>query len=132
MGCVMAMRALSEMAIVDATRLKPTGARRIRGARVRQKAGTADEERRLLACQRKQNREYMRRWRTSPENRAKENLRVENMRWQRNLEKLTQLPRNAEKRRCAYCHHESVMRIERLRATERGFKKVQLPYCGHC
>ncbi|MFZ0036362.1 MAG: hypothetical protein WAK91_03000 [Candidatus Acidiferrales bacterium] len=128
----MAMRALSEIAIVDATRPKHAGARKIRGARVRQKTGTADEERKLLACRRKQNREYMRRWRTSPENRAKENLRVENMRWQRSLDKFTQLPSDAEKRRCAYCHHESVMRIERLRATERGFKKVQLPYCGQC
>jgi hypothetical protein len=25
-----------------------------------------------------------------------------------------------------------VMRIDRLRPTENGFKKVELPYCGHC
>jgi hypothetical protein len=54
------------------------------------------------------------------------------MQWQRKLERATQQPREGEIRTCAYCRQESVMRIDRLRPTENGFKKVELPYCGHC
>ncbi len=91
-----------------------------------------DEQKDLAHQRRRKNREYMRRWRTSPENRAKEKRRFAGMQWQRKLERATQQPREGEIRTCAYCRQESVMRIDRLRPTENGFKKVELPYCGHC
>jgi len=85
-----------------------------------------------LAQHRKQNRDYMRRWRKSAANRAKEKRRSAGLSWQRKLERATQGPREGETPKCAYCHHESIMRIDRLRPTDTGFKKVELPYCGLC
>jgi hypothetical protein len=85
-----------------------------------------------LAQHRKQNRDYMRRWRTTAANRAKKKRRFAGLSWQRRLERATQGPREGEIPKCAYCHHESIVRIDRLRPTDTGFKKVELPYCGLC
>jgi hypothetical protein len=120
-----------QLAIVS-ERATHTGKTRIRNPRVSHGLQIAGDEEKDLAHQRRQNREYMRRWRTSPENRAKEKRRFAGMQWQRKLERASQQPREGEIRSCAYCRQESVMRIDRLRPTENGFKKVQLPYCGHC
>ena len=105
--------------------------KRVSNPRVSHEPEIAGDEQKDLSHQRRQNREYMRRWRTSPENRAKEKRRFAGMQWQRKLERETQ-QREGEIRTCAYCRQESVMRIDRLRPTENGFKKVELPYCGHC
>jgi hypothetical protein len=125
-----AMR-LIQPAIVS-ERATHTRAKRVCSPRVSCEPQSAGDEQKDRAHQRRQNREYMRRWRTSPENRAKEKRRFAGMQWQRKLERATQQPREGEIRNCAYCRQESVMRIDRLRPTENGFKKVELPYCGHC
>jgi hypothetical protein len=119
-------------AIAGAVHSTHQRAKRIRITSAGRATRDAKKEQTELGLQRKRNREYMRRWRTLPENRAKERLRHSGSEWQRRLTDAMEVRRDAEIRRCAYCHQSSVMMIQRLRATDNGFKKVDLPYCGHC
>lgn len=107
-------------------------AKRARAARIRQRPDDEYVDPRELARRRKNNREYMRTWRASPENRETERRRLAGQYLRRRLERRIEALHGHEDRRCAYCHQEAVMVIDRLRATAHGFKRVELPYCGHC
>jgi len=78
---------------------------------------------------RRDKREYMRRWRANPENRA----RVVAMRDRQCAKRKLQRSRDTGARTCSFCRtHAAVRRIERLIATEAGFKPVYVLCCTEC
>lgn len=92
----------------------------------------------LLEERRRYNREYMRMWRSDPENRRRECL--SRTRWDahRKLQS-TRVPANADmttrgKPTCGLCHLRApVCHVMRLRILPSGeFKQVRVPYCGQC
>ncbi len=91
---------------------------------------------------RRQNREYMRRWRTDPfhlaEEKAKRRERYYAVQKQRKIERESSSPRVREQtaRLCGFCFKRAAVRkIVRLRISDNapdGYVKVRIPYCGHC
>ena len=78
---------------------------------------------------RRDKREYMRKWRANPENRA----RVAAMRDRQCAKRKLQRSRETGARVCSFCRvHTAVKRIERLIATEEGFKPVYVLCCAEC
>lgn len=78
---------------------------------------------------RRDKREYMRRWRANPENRA----RVMAMRERQCAKRKLQRSRETGERMCSFCRtHAAVKRIERLVATKAGFKAVYVMCCADC
>jgi hypothetical protein len=76
----------------------------------------------------------MRKWRANPENRANERLRAINWRWNRTLERCAKR-RHASSgapQKCAYCHRNSIMTVERAAISRGEFIPIRLPYCGEC
>lgn len=86
-----------------------------------------------MSRDRRSNRQYMREWRANPKNRAKERLRAVGWRWRRKLAQLEARQRGiASGMQCAYCRQAAIMKIDRMRASEDGFRPVVVPYCGMC
>lgn len=78
---------------------------------------------------RRDKREYMRQWRANPENRA----RVVAMRQRQNAKRKVQRSEESDEKMCSFCRtHTAVKRIERLIATEAGFKPVYVLCCAEC
>lgn len=89
--------------------------------------------RRKRAC----NRKYMREWRANPKNRERERERAAASVKAREVEDALADFRSGaktiDKPLCAMCRHKPpVMMVDRLRATAKGFVRVELPYCGEC
>ena len=94
----------------------------------------------MLEERRRYNREYMRLWRSNPENRRREC--VNRTRWdlQRKLhsaeaEKASRPHNNGRgKAVCGFCHlRPPIRQVSRLRILASGeFKSVLVPYCGQC
>jgi len=76
----------------------------------------------------------MRKWRANPSNRENERLRSINWRWNRTLERCARRLRASASapRKCAYCHRDSIMTVERAAISRGEFVPVQVPYCGDC
>jgi len=80
-------------------------------------------------AERRYKREYMRRWRANPENRA----RVTAMRHRQCAKRKVERSREAGATVCALCRtHAPVKRIERLITTRAGFKAVYVMCCADC
>jgi uncharacterized protein YlaI len=78
---------------------------------------------------RRDQREYMRRWRANPENRA----RVVAMHQKQCAERKMRRSRDIGERMCSFCRrHTAVKRIERLITTKAGFKPVYVLCCAEC
>lgn len=77
-----------------------------------------------------QKRDYMRRWRSVAANRERERTHQRVAQLERKVNLLTCASRT---RVCGFCYQRpSVRIIERLIATNRGFRRVFVPYCGVC
>jgi len=74
-------------------------------------------------------REYVKRWRANPKNRARLRASVE-----RQVARRKQVPlRGAAAKVCAFCRRRrAVKQIERLITTRDGFQAVMLPSCADC
>jgi hypothetical protein len=95
--------------------------------------GNSALARRKRAC----NRQYMREWRADPKNRKRERERAAASGKARQLEDaladIRSGTKHIDKPLCAMCRHKPpVMMVDRLRATVKGFVRVELPYCGEC
>ena len=78
---------------------------------------------------RRDKRDYMRRWRANPENRA----RVVAMRHRQCAKRKVERSQEASVKVCAFCRtHAPVKRIERLITTSAGFKAVYVMCCAGC
>ena len=78
---------------------------------------------------RERNREYMRRWRASPDNRLKEITR----RMRNNALRRQQRHENSLRNVCAFCHARlAIERVDRLVVKGNAFRVVNVPYCGQC
>lgn len=96
---------------------------------MRQARAVSLQEERQQEALRRDKREYMRRWRSDPENRA----RVMAMREKQCAKRKLERSRETGTRACSFCRtHTAVKRIERLIATEAGFKPVYVLCCTEC
>lgn len=94
----------------------------------------------ILEERRRYNREYMRQWRSNPENRRRECTNRTRWDLQRKLQgaaadKASRPHTNGRgKPVCGFCHiRPPVRRVARLRILASGeFKSVRIPYCGQC
>ena len=77
----------------------------------------------------REGREYMKRWRANPKNRARLRAATE-----RQVARRKQAPsRDGDAKVCAFCRRRrSVKQIERLITTRDGFQAVMLPSCADC
>ncbi len=96
---------------------------------MRQARAVSLQDERQREALRRDKREYMRQWRANPENRA----RVVAMRDRQCAKRKLQRSRETGARVCSFCRgHTAVKRIERLIATEAGFKPVYVLCCAEC
>ena len=96
---------------------------------MRQARAVSLQDERQREALRRDKREYMRRWRANPENRA----RVVAMRNRQCAKRKLQRSRETGERMCSFCRtHTAVKRIERLIATSGGFKPVYVLCCTEC
>jgi DNA-directed RNA polymerase subunit M/transcription elongation factor TFIIS len=88
-----------------------------------------DEAKRLY------NREYMRRWRSDPQNRERDRVNRKEWYYERK-ERTVRSVDSGSRSMCGYCHiREAVFEATRLRPSDRdpaGFVEVRIPYCGKC
>jgi hypothetical protein len=94
------------------------------------------------ADKRRQNREFMRRWRANPVHLAAEQARRRERYYavqkQRGIERMSRSPQTRERDRklCGLCSKRLAVRnIARLQVSDAsadGYVKVVIPYCGHC
>lgn len=77
----------------------------------------------------REGREYMKRWRANPKNRARLRASAE-----RQVARRKQAPsRDGSAKVCAFCRRRrAVKQIERLITTRDGFQPVLLPSCADC
>lgn len=74
-------------------------------------------------------REHMRRWRAVPANREHERAQQRQAEFLKKLKLLTHPGRPL----CGFCYQRPpIANVERLIATERGFRRIFVPYCGAC
>lgn len=94
-----------------------------------------------LEHRRQYNREYMRRWRSRPENLAREKMHRQGWYYARKLRSTLEDPdskptRHAARPLCLLCRlRRSVCRVQRLVVVEGrpgGFVEISVPYCGVC
>jgi len=96
---------------------------------MRQARAVSLQDERQREALRRDKREYMRRWRANPENRA----RVLEMRKKQCAKRKVERTREAAVKVCAFCRtHAPVKRIERLITTNAGFKAVYVMCCADC
>jgi hypothetical protein len=96
----------------------------MRASATNEQATAASQEER-----RRQNREYMRRWRADAHHRRRELSRQQ--RWR--LERKLRMARRRTEKVCGYCHNrKAVTEMVRLMPAAIGFAKVKIGYCGEC
>ncbi|HVA16713.1 MAG TPA: hypothetical protein VMV59_03260 [Candidatus Dormibacteraeota bacterium] len=96
---------------------------------MRQARGVSLQGARQEETERRYKREYMRRWRANPENRA----RVMAMRHRQCAKRKVERSQEADAKVCAFCRtYAPVKRIERLITTSAGFKAVYVMCCADC
>jgi hypothetical protein len=96
---------------------------------MRQARAVSLQEERQQEALRRDKREYMRQWRADPENRA----RVMAMRQRQCAKRKLERSRETGARMCSFCRrHTAVKRVERLIATDAGFKPVCVMCCTEC
>jgi hypothetical protein len=78
---------------------------------------------------RRRNREYMRAWRSQPENQERERQSRQRWHYHRKLRE----EEGARHPVCGFCHRrEPIAEVVRLRPIPTGYVQVLVPYCGEC
>ena len=91
--------------------------------------GVISQRERQQEAYRTAKREYMRRWRAAPENRAQ----MIAMQQAQNARRKVERSRDTGERTCSFCRRRPpVKRIERMIATNAGFKSVFVLCCAQC
>jgi hypothetical protein len=78
---------------------------------------------------RRNNRNYMRRWRADPRHRARERIRSSRLRVTHKCGEAVVRGKPV----CGFCHlREPVRQVRRLKPSRIGYVEVVVPYCGVC
>ncbi len=82
-------------------------------------------------AKRQYNREYMRRWRSNPQNLERERVNRQHSYYSRKVREAT-----SDGPLCGFCHQRPpvcrVRRLEVVQGRPGGFVEVSVPYCGRC
>ena len=82
-------------------------------------------------ARRQYNREYMRRWRSDPQNLERERVNRQHSHYLRKVREAT-----SDRPLCGFCHQRPpvcrVRRLDVVQGRRGGFVAVSVPYCGRC